>query len=191
MDILNTFLEYLKDPQTPFGVFDPVYGIVLIFGFIRGVFRGLPEELSQLLGTILMFAASMKFYTPVSAFIMEHTRLDDPTASMALSYLLILLLFMIVWKLITFLLRKVLDWSCPKQLKRMGGAVVGVCKNALLIAVVLAAVLISGHRVLRESMIEKSWFGRKVQNLLPAGIVSEDDGTPPVKETDANGSGNA
>ncbi len=188
MDALNPFFDYLKNPDTAFGVFDLVYGLLLIYGFIRGLFRGLPEELSQLLGTILVFFGSMKFYTPVSNTIMEYTRLEDPTASLVLSYLLIFLVLMITWKLITFVIRKALDWSCPKQLKRLGGAFVGLAKNSLLIVVVLTAVLISGHKVLRRSMIEESGFGRQVIKWLPASVVSQEPAVP-VEAEEEDGSG--
>ncbi|MDF3131180.1 CvpA family protein [Kiritimatiellaeota bacterium B1221] len=189
MEALNPFFEYLKNPDTAFGVFDLVYGLLLIYGFIRGLFRGLPEELSQLLGTLLVFFGSMKFYTPISSTIMEHTRLEDPTASLVLSYLLIFLVLMITWKLITLLIRKALDWSCPKQLKRLGGALIGTAKSAVLIVVVLTAVLISDHKVLRRSMIEESGFGRQVSKLLPDNIVLKEPAAPVEAETEENGSG--
>lgn len=189
MDTVSTFLDYLKDPATPFGMFDLVYAIFLLYGLIRGMFRGLPEELSQLLGTVLVFVGAMKFYQPLSDFMMEHTRLEDPTASLVLSYLLIFLTLMIVWKLITFVIRKALDWSCPKQLKGLGGGAVGLIKNALLIVVVLVAVLISGHQVLRESMIENSWTGTQVLRVLPAAVRGQE--SVPAKEAEPDGSGDA
>ena len=114
MEALTTFLDYLKDPETPYGIFDLVYGIYFIYGFIRGLFRGFPEELSQLLGTVFIFFASIKFYQPVSTFIIENTRLEDPLASKALAYLLIFLCLLLTLKFITYLIRKVLDWTCPK-----------------------------------------------------------------------------
>ena len=189
MEALNPFFEYLKNPETAFGVFDLVYGLLLLYGFIRGLFRGLPEELSQLLGTVLIFFGSMKFYTPVSNTIMAHTRLEDPTASLVLAYLLIFLVLMITWKLLTFVIRKALDWTCPNQLKRMGGAFIGLVKNAILITVVLTAVLISDHQVLRKSMIDNSGFGKQVIKLLPDNIVSPEPAAP--AEAEANGSGDA
>ncbi|MGA0333620.1 MAG: CvpA family protein [Kiritimatiellia bacterium] len=191
MDTVTSFLDWLRDPETPFGLFDLGYAVLLLYGFLRGIFRGLPEELSQLMGTVLIFFGSMYFYRPVSAFIIQHTRLEDPTASKALAYFLIFLVLMLAWKLLTFLIRKTLDWSCPKQIRRLGGALVGTAKNALLIAVVLAAVMISGHQVLKEAMIEQSWYGRQIQALLPAGISETETEPSPAKDTVSHGSGNA
>ncbi|WFB35604.1 CvpA family protein [Kiritimatiellota bacterium B12222] len=199
MDALAPFLDYLKDPETPFGIFDLVYGIVFLFGFIRGVFRGLPEELSQLLGSVVVLVGSIKLYQPVSAFIIEHTRLEDPTSSKALAYLLLFLLLMIVWKVITFLIRKTLDWSCPKQIKALGGGLVGMIKCAVFVVVILGAVLITGYNTLTQSMVLDSWFGNLTLQILPDTLSltpesESDQEDSPALETEqeaTDGSGNA
>lgn len=188
MESLRPFLNYLQDPGTPFGVFDLIYGSYFLYALVRGAFKGLPAELSNLLGTVLIFYGSARFYHPVSTFIISHTRLDDPTASRALAYLLILLVLMIVWKLITFLIKKTLDWTCPGALKGIGGAAVGLLKSAVIVGVILTLVLISGHEVLRSAMVEESWFGRQFERMLPENISLNPDA--PSEESAADGSGN-
>jgi uncharacterized membrane protein required for colicin V production len=187
MDAFAPLLDYLKDPETPFGMADLVYGCYFIYAFIRGAFKGLPEELANLLGTVLIFFGSSRFYHPVSDFIIGHTRLEDPTASMALAYLLILLVLLLTWKLLTLLIKKALDWTCPKVLKGIGGAVVGLLKSAVIVGVILSLVLISGHQVLRTSMVEESWFGRQFGRLLPDNISLNPDAKS--EEPAADGSG--
>nr|MDA3872678.1 CvpA family protein [Kiritimatiellia bacterium] len=169
---MDELITYLQNPETPFGVFDLVYGTYFLISFIRGLFRGLPEELSQLLGTLLIFWGGSQFYTPVSEYIISHTRLEEPAASKALAYVLIVLVFLIAWKLLTFLIRKTLDWTCPKQLRRFGGAAVGLLKSAIIVCVILAGVLLSGHKVLIDHMIEQSYVGRTALDILPAQIDS-------------------
>ncbi|MEX2605889.1 MAG: CvpA family protein [Kiritimatiellia bacterium] len=174
---MDALITYLQDPETPFGVFDLVYGAYFLFAFIRGIFRGLPEELSQLLGTLLIFWGGSRFYTPVSEFIVSHTRLEEPAASKALAYVLIVLVFLIAWKLLTFLIRKTLDWTCPRQLRRFGGAAVGLLKSAIIVCVILAGVLLSGHQVLIDHMIGQSYVGRAALNILPAQTDDAPDGS--------------
>jgi uncharacterized membrane protein required for colicin V production len=187
MEVLTSFIDYLKDAETPFGIFDLVYAVYFVFAFFRGFFRGFPEELSRLLGTGLIFFASIKFYQPFSEFIIHYTRLDDPLASKALAYLLIFLCLLIAWKLLTYLIHKTLDWTCPKQLRQFGGALVGLVKSAIIVSVILSAVLISGHRSLTESMVENSWFGRTAQQLLPAHLLPETASTEEGTESDGTG----
>lgn len=194
MDALAPLFDYLNDPETPFGPADLVYATYFLYAFIRGAFRGLPTELSNLLGTVLIFFGSSKFYRPVSDFIMDHTRLEDPTASKALAYLLILLVLMLTWKLVTFLIKKTLDWSCPRALKGIGGAAVGLLKSALIVGVILTLVLISGHQVLGRSLVENSWFGRQFKAIMPASISLNPDVEAPKaqsEEPSEDGSGNA
>jgi len=175
MEHLEALWAALLDPETPWGVFDLVFGAVLLLAFVRGLFRGLPNELAEGIGTVLMFLGGMHFYAPFSEWILSHTRLEDPTASRALAYTVIVLVFLVVWKLITFLLRKVLDWSCPRQLRTFGGAVVAVLKTGVLLCIVLAVVLLSGHPVLIEQVIDQSAFGRTVEPYLPR--LEEPDGS--------------
>lgn len=180
---MDELITYLQDPETPFGVFDLVYGAYFLFALIRGLFRGLPEELSQLLGTLLVFWGGRQFYTPVSEFIVSHTRLEEPAASKALAYVLIVLVFLIAWKLITFLLRKALDWTCPRQLRRIGGAAVGLLKSVIIVCVILAGLLLSGHQVLIDHMIGQSYVGKTALEFLPFPTDAPTDDTP-------DGSGN-
>lgn len=180
---MDELLTYLQDPETPYGIADLVYGAYFLFALFRGFFRGLPEELSQLLGTVLIFWGGSRFYGPVSEFIVSHTRLEEPAASKALAYVLIILVFLIVWKLLTFLIRKTLDWTCPRQLRRFGGAAVGLLKSAIIVCVILAGVLLSGHPILIDHMIGQSYVGRVVLDILPAQTAEPTDEAP-------DGSGN-
>jgi uncharacterized membrane protein required for colicin V production len=177
MEWLNTLLDYLRNPETPVGVFDLVYGCYFLFSLIRGLFRGLPEELSGLLGTLLVFWGGSRYYGPVSEFIVRHTRLEEPAASRALAYALIILLFLIAWKLLTFLIRKTLDWTCPRQLRRFGGGAVGLIKSGIIICVILAGVLLSGHQVLIDHMIGESYIGSAALNVLPIQPDEDPDGS--------------
>jgi len=164
---MDELFSYLKDPATSFGTADLIFGIYLLFGFIKGMFRGLPRELAGLLGTVVSLFVAWKFYSPVSAFLRTHTRVDSEAGSTLLAYLLLVLVLFIAWKTITFLLKKTLDWTCPNQLKRWGGALLGTTKHLLVLSVGLTAVLLSGHEELTEQLINKSALGRATQRVVP------------------------
>ena len=167
MEEFQSLFSYLTDPDTPFGIMDPVYTVYLMYGLVLGLFRGLPEELAQLAGTVLVLVGAHFFYRPVSAIMIEHTQLDSEEASLALAYLLLVLLIFIVWRLTTFLIRKALDWTCPKPLYRPGGALLGIAKCALILSILLTFVKLSGHSLLNEHLIRRSWLGRAVEQIIP------------------------
>lgn len=198
MDQFNSLLAYLKDPETAFGLMDPFYAFYLIYGLVRGLFRGLPEELAQLVGTVLVVMGAHFFYRPVSALMIEHTQLDSEEASLALAYLLMVLLFFIVWRLITLLIKKALDWTCPKSLHRPGGALLGLAKCALILSILLTAIQLSGHSLLTDHLITRSWLGRRMENVIPERArkylpewIPQPAGTPEAPSGDEDGSGDA
>ena len=170
MENFQAFVAYLQDPETLFGILDPFYAAYLIYGLVRGLFRGLPEELAQLLGTLLVFAGARMFYQPVSEVMIEHTKLENPDASLALAYLLMVLLFFVAWRVITILLKKAIHWTCPEALHRPGGALLGLAKSTVILCLVLTAVTLSGHTFLQDHLVERSWFGRTTQNVIPEAI---------------------
>jgi membrane protein required for colicin V production len=162
-ELFSTF----NDPAGTFGKADLIFGIYLLFGFIRGMFRGLPRELAGLLGTVVSVFVAWKYYAPVSAFIRAHTRVESETGSTLLAYILLMLVLFIAWKTITFLLKKTLDWTCPHQLKRWGGGLLGTAKHLLVLSVVLTVVLLSGEKELTDPLIDHSALGRATQQVVP------------------------
>jgi membrane protein required for colicin V production len=195
---MDALLTYLNDPTTPFGPADLVFGLYLAYGAIRGLFRGLPAELAGLLGTGVTVFTAWKFYNPVSQFIRSHTRLESPAGSSLLAYLLLILTLFIAWKGITFLLRKTLDWTCPAQLRRIGGLLLGSAKSLLVISALLTAVLLSGHEVLTTHLITQSALGRATQQVVPEvlhhnlpGLFPAPPGTPSEPAETEDGSGDA
>jgi uncharacterized membrane protein required for colicin V production len=201
MDQFQSLLTYLQDPDTPYGIMDPVYTLYMIYGLILGLFRGLPEELAHLVGTLLIAVGAYLFYQPVSAVMLEHTRLDSEEASLALAYLLMILFFFVAWRIIILVLKKALDWTCPKPLYRPGGAILGMGKCVLVLCVILFMAQLSGHRVLTDHLISRSWLGNTLVEFIPerahevlpewipgAAGPGEPEPTPPQA---ADGSGDA
>lgn len=167
MEEFSSLVSYLQNPETPFGLMDPVYAVYLMYGLVLGLFRGLPEELAHVAGTALVAVGALFFYQPVSAVIIEHTRLEREEASLALAYLLMVLLFFITWRVLIALIKKALDWTCPQPLYRPGGALLGVAKCVLVLTVILTLVQLSGHSLLTDHLITRSWLGRAMDQVIP------------------------
>lgn len=203
MENFNELIAYLLNPETPYGIMDPVYATYIIYGLVLGLFRGLPEELANLVGTLLVAIGAHFLYQPVSSVMIEHTQLESEEASLALAYLLMILLIFIVWRLIIFLIRKALIWSCPKPLYRPGGALLGAAKCILILGVILSLVSLSGHKVLIDHLITRSWLGRSMEQVIPdqardylpewvpgRQTPPEDKATSPAPEATETGSEN-
>lgn len=163
----SSLLAQLQDPASPYGIMDLVFAVYLIFGLIRGLFRGLPAELAGLVGTLLIMIGGWRFYRPVSEFIMVHTRLEGEIPAQTLAYILMVVLFLVTWNLLILMVRKLGEFTFPDALKRSGGALVGTFKSALILCVLLYAVNLSGVSFLKDSLITGTWFGRTTQQVIP------------------------
>ncbi len=172
---------------------DWVFLAYIAYGVIRGVFRGLSEELAGLLGTLLVFVGAWKYNRPVAAAILRNTRMEDEAMARGLSYLLMAIAFLIAWKVAILLLRKTLDRIFPDHLKRPGGALLGGAKSALALCVVLTAAQLSGIPWLREHVVEGTRFGRFSQEKIPGALARwwpalyPDDPERPGAAVDAHG----
>ena len=178
--------EYIQHPDTPVGVMDLVFALYIFYGLIRGAFRGFADEVAGLLGTVLVFFGGWRFYRPVSDFMMEKTRIDNEQASRAVAYILMVFLFLVTWKLLTLLLRKLLNLSFPEQIQAPGGALLGGLKCAVVLCVILLAVRLVGHGFLDKHLLQESWYGRTTQQVVPhmlhewfPGMFPEDAFAPP------------
>ena len=196
---MKEFINFFNDPASPLGAVDMLWVLYLCYGLIRGMFRGLPKELAGMLGTLTTLYCSWRFYGPVSSTIRDTTRVESEIASELLAYGLLVLTLLISWKVITLLLRKTLDLTCPEQLQRWGGGLLGLSKATLIVCVILTAVNLSGYDPLRDELIQNSWFGRTTQRVIPVALHETLPGVFPEpidQDVDANpdepnGSGNA
>lgn len=169
-------LEMLKDPESPAGVMDLVYGLFVLYGLLRGLFRGFAKETASVLGSLITLWGSWKFYRPVSRRLLNNNLLDNEMASQVLAYILLVFLLLVAWRLITALLSKLLTVTLPVQLHRPGGALMGALKSLALLTILLIAAQLSGHEFLQKHLIEQSALGRRVCAAVPLDL---DPPSPP------------
>jgi len=185
-------LQHLQDSASlPSGQLDWIFLAYIGYGVIRGVFRGLAEELAGLVGTALVFLGSWRVYRPVAEGLRQYTRIENEALSQGAAYVVMFLLFMFVWKIVILLLHKALDRIFPKHLKRPGGALLGGMKSVVVLCVVLMAVQLSGVGFLKEKLVEGTRFGRFTQDVLPATLAKWWPGLYPVEASPPSPAGNA
>lgn len=173
-------LDYFKDPDTPLGILDLVYALIILYGLLRGLFRGFAKETASILGTILTFWGSWHYHPAVSRRLLSNNLLDSEPASQILAYLLLLLLFFAVWRLVTVLLHKLLLGTLPEQIQRPGGALLGALKALLLLTILLIAVQLSRIEPLQKPLINDSALGRLIRDHLPLDLPTPAPTNPPA-----------
>lgn len=174
---------------------DLLYGAILLYGVIRGLFRGFGMELAGLVCSVLVFFSAWRLYRPLAAWLLENTRLESQPAGETIAYLLTAFLIFILWKVLEVLLRKLFTLATPDALKRPGGAILGGLKSAVFLCAVLLGVMLSGREPLIQGFVDKSFFGRLTQRHVPEKLNQWFPGLLPESEhfsrEDAHGSGDA
>ncbi len=169
-------LDYFQDPETPLGIMDLVYGLYMLYGLLRGLFRGFAKETASILGTVITLWGAWNFYPAVSRRLMENNLLENEMASQVLAYVLLVFGFLALWRLVTALLNKVLSGTMPVQIQRPGGAIVGFFKAIVVLTILLLAAQLSQVEPLREHTIDNSAFGRLVRDNIALQLADAPEG---------------
>lgn len=182
-------LEYFNDPESPLGHMDLVYALFLLYGLLRGLFRGFALEFASILGTLVTLWGAWSFYPAVSQRLLDNNLLENEMASQVLAYLLLVLLILTVWRVITAVLTRLLRFTMPPQLQRPGGALIGVLKSVLILIILLLAVQLSPMDQIRSLMVEQSGFGRLIRDRI--SLEGLPDPAVPLRKDSLDESGHA
>ncbi|MCU0590075.1 MAG: CvpA family protein [Desulfobacterales bacterium] len=134
--------------------FDIIVGVILVYGLVRGVFRGLVKEVSSIIGVLGGFLAAYSFYGVVGGY------LSGVVSSYAyrnlLAFLIIFCTVVVLVNVLAIVIKYLLKIVFLGWLDRLGGVVFGFIKGTLIVAVLflaLTAFLPKGAALIRESLM--------------------------------------
>jgi membrane protein required for colicin V production len=154
-----------------FSVVDIVVLIVLAYGIFRGARRGLSGELAGLLSVAVALVAGYYFYRPFSEYLVGATRLAPPAAN-AVAFMAVVMGSYIVMLVARLVLSKLMQFSFKGALERVGGALAGLARSSVVVAIVLLVLGMMPFTDLHRVVAEESRSGRWVCEAL--GPVYED-----------------
>ena len=181
--------------------------LVLLVGLLGGLKRGLSGELSRAAGYVIAFYAAWHFVQPAAEFLRNQTRIAADHSVLAAFIGILIAAFLISWGA-RVLLRNIMEFAFKGRIERVGGALCGLIKSAVIVAaaILMASFLPAGNFLNEE--VQTSFSGRLVldrvrplyENLqqkmpglnLPGGLPAEDGslGLPgEVESQDAYDSG--
>lgn len=139
-----------------FSTLDIILVILLAIGIIRGAFHGLSGELAGLFGLAAAAAAGWFFYEPLGVYLADRTELTDLQADTAALLGILVAALIVLWA-VSSLLRRIMEFTFKGLLERLGGALLGGIRYAVLLAIVLLTVAQfsdgAAHRVVTEDSI--------------------------------------
>lgn len=132
--------------------------IYLAVAGLRGLFRGLTEELIALLRTVGALVASLFLYRLLGGVLFQFTRLSAQAAYIA-AFFVVLIGAYILFFLMSMAVNKMLEPVVSGWTKRVGGVVLGMTKAAVGVALVLFLLNFWPHQSVRTAIREKSIAG--------------------------------
>ena len=117
-------------------VIDIVLGALLLFGLVRGLFKGLFVEVASLLALVLGVYGAIHFSNFAADFLQSRTDWSEKTINItafAITFVIIVLAISLAGKALT----KLADFAALGILNKLLGAVFGVLKVGLILSVIL------------------------------------------------------
>ncbi len=144
---------------------------LIAWEIIMGLRRKMAGELFRLLCTALVLAAAWRYYTDIGDQLAAHTRLSaSPEMAHAIAFGLIVAMLGITCALVHLILALLMEVHFNILIDRIGGAVMGLLRGALIVILLLFAGAIWPSDLLRETLRDKSCAGRITARLAPAAI---------------------
>ncbi len=117
-------------------IFDIIIAALLLFGFIRGLFKGLFVEVASLVALIAGIYGAIHFSHYIRGFLATQVSWDEKLItliSFAITFIVIVLVISIIGKMLT----KIADFASLGILNKLLGGIFGVLKVGLLLSLVL------------------------------------------------------
>lgn len=160
-------------------VIDIILATLLLFGFIRGLFKGLFVEIASLVALVLGVWGAIHFSHFVSGFLDPKVDWDQKTMNIvafAITFVVIVLTIGLAGKALT----KLADFAALGLLNKLAGAVFGALKIGLILSVLLGIFHKMNQTLpfMEDKDLEKSMLYEPVKSLAPMlfpSIIKSDD----------------
>ncbi len=169
------------------GIFDIVIAVILVFGFIRGLMKGLFVEVASLAALVAGVYGAIHFSYFVGDFLKEKVGWSEQyitLASFAITFAIIVLAISLLGKLLT----KLADFAYLGWINKALGGVFGALKLALILSVILMVFDKFNNTIpfVDAAEKEKSMLYEPVRKLGPMLFPSliKDNTEEPKEETE-------
>lgn len=156
--------------------FDILIVVILSYGLIGGIFRGLVKEVSSIIGVAGGFVAAYLYYGTLAGWLTGLV--SNPAYRYILAFLLIFCSVVIVVNVIAIVLKYLLNLVFLGWLDRLGGAGFGLVKGVLIVSVlfmVLTAFLPKGAPLIKDSVCAPyvALVSEKIAALVSSDVKRE------------------
>ena len=170
------------DNLSMFNFVDAIVGVILLFGLLGGLKRGLSGELSRVIMYVVAGYAAWKFASPAADKLMESASMTVERGYITAFIGILIGAFIVMW-LVRVILRNIFEFAFKGKIERIGGALCGLTRAAIFASVLLIMGGFIPQAEIRNLVAEKSFFGRLVQERLTPLLDSMRDKIPGLPST--------
>ena len=152
--------------------FDILVIVIMAYGVIRGIFRGLVRELASIVGVLGGFYAAYTYYPHIAKLISPW--ITNPAYLNIVSYMVLFLAVVVIVGILAVVIKYLLNIAYLGWVDRVSGALFGGVKAALIVSVlfiVLTAFLPKGAPIIKDAA--SSPIVASVSEVL-AKVISKD-----------------
>jgi len=120
--------------------FDIFFLIILIYFTIRGLFRGLINELMILVSLVIGFILATFYHDNLSIFLQKIFHDINFSVLKIISFALIFIVVTIVARILAKMLNKIVTFTFLQPVNRIAGAVFGLGKGLFIIGILFAVI---------------------------------------------------
>ncbi|WP_179333775.1 CvpA family protein [Winogradskyella costae] len=173
-------------------IIDIILASLLLFGFVRGLFKGLFVEVASLLALVLGVYGAIHFSDFAAGFLEPKVDWNEKTINIvafAITFVVIVLVISLAGKALT----KLADFAALGIINKLAGAVFGALKIGLILSVLLSVFHKMNNTLpfMEKEDLEKSTLYEPIKSLAPMifpSIIkseSEADAEPDTTEENA------
>lgn len=165
---LAKFRVLLPKPLLTMSIIDIILAALLLFGFIRGLFKGLFVEIASLLALVLGIYGAIHFSYFAADLLESKVDWNEKTINIvafAITFVIIVLVISLAGKALT----KLADFAALGILNKLLGGVFGALKIGLILSVLLIVFnkLNNALPFMEEDDLEESVLYEPVKSLAP------------------------
>ena len=148
--------------------FDIILAALLLFGFIRGLFKGLFVEVASLVSLVAGVYGAIHFSYFVGNFLAQYVSWEEKyitLVSFALTFAIIVLLIELLGKILT----KIADFASLGLINKFLGGAFGALKVGLILSIVLLIFSKLNNTIpfISEEQTNNSVLFKPIKNLAP------------------------
>lgn len=162
----NRFMYIYKNHEM--NTFDIIIAVLLLFGFIRGLFKGLFVEVASFVALIVGIYGAIHFSHYIRRLLTTQVSWDEKyltLISFAITFIIIVLVISLAGKMLT----KMANFASLGILNKLLGGIFGILKIGFLLSLILLMFAKLNNRLpfLSEEQQESAVLYKPIKNLAP------------------------